>query len=782
MQNLNKLALATATVAALVAAHAQAQVAGDECTNALTAVVGVNTSSTVTMTPSPNAPLDEGCTYLDWGASKDVWFKFNAANPGLLDLDFCASSYDTSVVLYTGACGGLTRIACDDDSCPTATDYQSYKLGIPVPSAGPVYIRVGGWNAASGAVSFSLGFTESTANCSSTESCAVAHLDPGCSDVLCCGQVCAINPLCCDLGWDATCVNLTVEACGYFIHNCVAGGPANNCATNAQVVSASSTVSFDTTSATTDGPDHACNSGTNMILNDVWFKVTAPANGALRVKNCGTTPFDSKIGIYDMGTSPATYNYNTLISSVVACNDDGTNCLLTDGVTPYASDVTATVNQGHTYLVRLGGYGDLDVGAGTVTFDVPLPCSLPGSTSSEAEACGTDSNGGCDVSGTTFYAQSISTSASVAGSFWADADVRDVDWYTLNVAADSDVSVKLYSASNAILYLFPGDPCSPSGALATGSGSCPVASAACLSPGVYSIAVATAGFSGTPCGSGGLNNYVLTTTATPAVCPFIDEECTNAVDTVVSQNADLAMTNYGFNCMLWCGSNATTFTVGAQFARSFPGLNSGAAGCVSFAYANMNVLDDGTYANGDARTGTIGIYRDIDGGAPTNVGADLVLLDSQEVLLVGGFATVTWNIDTPVDLTGNVDPIVVVFEVPENGGCDVASNGVLGAIGNNLGATAPFYERSLSTYPGLCIEPALIANADPASQWICTLGVGSASNPCPADFDGNSTVDAADLAALLNGWGSSGATDLDGNGVTDAADLAAVLNAWGACP
>ncbi len=53
--------------------------------------------------------------------------------------------------------------------------------------------------------------------------------------------------------------------------------------------------------------------------------------------------------------------------------------------------------------------------------------------------------------------------------------------------------------------------------------------------------------------------------------------------------------------------------------------------------------------------------------------------------------------------------------------------------------------------------------------------------PCPADLDGSGAVDAADLAALLNGWGGSGAADLDGNGLVDAADLASMLNAWGPC-
>ena len=55
------------------------------------------------------------------------------------------------------------------------------------------------------------------------------------------------------------------------------------------------------------------------------------------------------------------------------------------------------------------------------------------------------------------------------------------------------------------------------------------------------------------------------------------------------------------------------------------------------------------------------------------------------------------------------------------------------------------------------------------------------TTPCPADLDGNGAVDAADLAGLLSGWGGAGASDLDQNGSTDAADLAVLLGAWGTC-
>ena len=49
----------------------------------------------------------------------------------------------------------------------------------------------------------------------------------------------------------------------------------------------------------------------------------------------------------------------------------------------------------------------------------------------------------------------------------------------------------------------------------------------------------------------------------------------------------------------------------------------------------------------------------------------------------------------------------------------------------------------------------------------------------PGDFDGNGTIDGADLATLLNNWGTGGVTDLNGDGTTDAADMAILLNNFG---
>ena len=57
---------------------------------------------------------------------------------------------------------------------------------------------------------------------------------------------------------------------------------------------------------------------------------------------------------------------------------------------------------------------------------------------------------------------------------------------------------------------------------------------------------------------------------------------------------------------------------------------------------------------------------------------------------------------------------------------------------------------------------------------------------CPADIDGNSVVDAIDLAIVIGYWGTNGGkeypqADIDRSGDIDAADLAALLGAWGPC-
>ena len=65
-------------------------------------------------------------------------------------------------------------------------------------------------------------------------------------------------------------------------------------------------------------------------------------------------------------------------------------------------------------------------------------------------------------------------------------------------------------------------------------------------------------------------------------------------------------------------------------------------------------------------------------------------------------------------------------------------------------------------------------------------GVPDWCDSCTGDVNGDGTVDAADLGALLALWGtnanSSPRADANRDGTVDAADLGLLLGYWGDCP
>jgi hypothetical protein len=155
------LATAAACAGLFLAAPAWAggETPGDDCFNALPAVVGANGPvNTATMTPSADPPGNDSCASLNWGNSRDAWWVFDAPIAGSVTVAFCDSDFDTSVVVYQGSCGALARIACDDDSCAPAGPLYQSKISALKVAAGPVYVRVGGYTAQTGNVRFTLAF------------------------------------------------------------------------------------------------------------------------------------------------------------------------------------------------------------------------------------------------------------------------------------------------------------------------------------------------------------------------------------------------------------------------------------------------------------------------------------------------------------------------------------------------------------------------------------------------------------------------------------------------
>ena len=403
--------LVTAVLTAGFTTTAMGQVANDECSGAIAVVANTPTQfdTTAATASADAAPVDTFCTgtFLDWGTgNKDVWFTFTPTESGLADFSTCfAGGFDTSMVLYTGSCGALTQVGCNGDAPADAACQQFFsKISAFAVTAGTTYtIRVGGWNGVEfGIAALTVTLTPTGAGCPGTESCGTVHATPGCSDATCCTNVCAANPLCCDIGWDATCVSTAIQLCGIYVHQCITPAAPNDCAPNATVFSGDSSFSIANTGYNTDGPNHpaaTCSSGNDVFLNDVWYRAQAQANGTLRVYTCNSSTFDTKVAVYNMGTNPAAFNYDTMNQAtvLVGCNDDGSaDCQV--GAT-FASDLSVSVVQGNWYLIRCGTY-DIP-GTCTLFVNMPEPCSLPAQTGVEVEACGSATNNGCNAAGET---------------------------------------------------------------------------------------------------------------------------------------------------------------------------------------------------------------------------------------------------------------------------------------------------------------------------------------------------------------------------------------------
>ncbi|MFT3684381.1 MAG: FG-GAP-like repeat-containing protein [Phycisphaerales bacterium] len=122
--------------------------------------------------------------------------------------------------------------------------------------------------------------------------------------------------------------------------------PANDNCASAQPLPAAGYISFNTATATTDGPQEF-NLGFGadpQIHKDVWFTYTATCTGAVTVGTC-LSSFDTKVAIYSGTTCPGMPN------SAIAGNDDS-DCSFF-GATK--SQVIFNAIAGRTYLIRVGG-------------------------------------------------------------------------------------------------------------------------------------------------------------------------------------------------------------------------------------------------------------------------------------------------------------------------------------------------------------------------------------------------------------------------------------------
>lgn len=137
--------------------------------------------------------------------------------------------------------------------------------------------------------------------------------------------------------------------------------PANdNCADAIEV--SYGTTNFNTTNATTDGPDEPIGCDFNSythVENDIWYEFVAYSNCSHTFSLCGSG-YDTKIAIYDASSGcPSS-------ASVLICNDDFCST---------QSEVTFNPATGKHYYIRIGGNSGA-TGTGTLTISA-ANCNPP---------------------------------------------------------------------------------------------------------------------------------------------------------------------------------------------------------------------------------------------------------------------------------------------------------------------------------------------------------------------------------------------------------------------
>ncbi len=353
--------------------------------------------------------------------------------------------------------------------------------------------------------------------------------------------------------------------------------------------------------------------GDDTNHNTVWFKWTASTTDTYTFSTCNTASgVDTRLSAHT-GCDAA---------SVVVCNDDGAGCA------NFSSIMTLSATSGTLYYIAVGVYSATTTGGpGTMSITVGdgggggggggdccvsnpgttccndqdccdtvcaadpyccqtewdqicanqaatlCPacgaggCTIPPGATPEEEACGGDSNGGCNGGGANQALSSLNTS--IAGTFYSSTQTRDTDWYGFTVTAGTQITLNLYSNLPSFCAIVENPACTIVGSPSTGS--CPSTMTACLGPGSYYIVALPSQFIDLPCGGALGNDYTLQISSTS--CSFEPPPGDNCSAPMVAVVGDNPFTNVNAGTSfgeVTCGFGGAAFTKDVFFSFVAP--------------------------------------------------------------------------------------------------------------------------------------------------------------------------------------------------------------------
>ena len=394
---------------------------GDECSDPTIAFDGANAVDNTTMTTGTDPISDAQCAGTFLGEFvNDAWYRYTATSTGSMDVSTCDSiNFDSDIAVYTGVCGGLTQIACNGDGTGCG-NFTSLVTGVAVTSGTDYWIRVGGWNSATGVGTGTMTISIGGGG-PATENCTNGTDDDGDGLVDCADPDCANNP-----------------ACG-------GGGGTGDICTDA-IIAIDGSNNVDNTAATTGTDpisDAQCvGSFLGEFVNDIWYSYTATSTGSMEVSTCNSIDFDSDIAIYVGGCGSL---------DQIACNGDDFGCT---GFTSIVSGVAVT--SGTQYFIRVGGF-NTPTGVGTGTMSISIGGGGPGGGAGDECNDAVTANDGANPFDTSAMTNSpeASDAGQCPGTFLGDF-VQDM-WFTYTPAANGSIDASLCgSAFDTDLAVYSG--------------------------------------------------------------------------------------------------------------------------------------------------------------------------------------------------------------------------------------------------------------------------------------------------------------------------------------
>jgi hypothetical protein len=743
----------------------------------------------------------------------------------------CAADPFCCSVAWDGICAGSAAVLCldicgsgCDVSCPAGADSEQEACGEDTN---------GGCNAPP----------------TSGSTCCIANGGLGCDDPVCQDTVCAADPFCCTTAWDGICAGAAATLCGDLCSAAAAYEPIT------PGTPMCGTFWADGSFRDTDWYSFSLSAPANVTLS---VNALIPVTIALLDSNCppqifviaGLNTCPSEVtwcldaGDYTAFVAPGVFNgvpcgsgdANNYVATLtvgdscvpLACGSPSAGDCCTAQATPYCNDAECcdAVCAADPFCCTTAWDGLCAQSAQILCAVCESACDVtcPAGSAEEAEACGDDSNGGCNapptsgstccianggigcddpvcqdaVCGADPFCCSVAwdgicagaaatlcgdlcsaaaayepiSAGTICGTFWADGSFRDTDWYSFTLTETTSVTWSVNAKIPVTLAILDNN-CPPFIFTIATLNACPSEVSACLEAGTYTAFVAPGIFNGLPCGTGEKNNYVATLSFNGS-CEPLGCGSTSAGDCCVAQatpfcnDADCCTTVCAadpFCCSVaWdglCAGQAASLCGDLCGGGGEPPVNDECTGATTIGVG-------GTAFNSTGATGVTTLPASCDSFGSVDIFNDVWF---KYVATGTGSATVSTcnaaSFDTRLGIfSGACDALAFVACNDDGAGCAGFTSSV--TFNTVCGET---YYISLGAF----------ANGTTGTGTLTVTQTGTCPPACPADLDGDGSVGAADLAILLGQWGGPGTADFNASGTVDAADLATLLGEWGPC-